>query len=164
AVLGLAWIIGTCLGAVLTGHPIVYLSQAIELAFHITGMHRLSRTLVGEMQPTAGNPFVPFLLGGLIVMRQVAKLEARPLTNNPAFWLVCLGWVLGFTAERWWDDWGFPALMVVLACDLQLWLEARLPLYSTRRLLLTGGLAIATYLAITSDIGGRWTSTLTAEY
>ena len=163
-VLALAWIAGTLLGAAFTGHPVIYLSQALELAFRVTGMNRLSRTLAGELEPTAGNPFVLVLLGALVVMRQMAKLNMRPITANPAFWLVCLGWVLGFKAERFWDDWGFPALMVLVAFDLQSLFETRLALHSVRRLALTGGLALSAYIAMTSDVGGRWTNNLTTEY
>jgi hypothetical protein len=62
------------------------------------------------------------------------------------------------------EDWGWPALMVLIACDLQLLLEARFAVDSFKRLALTGGLAMAVFLAITNDGGSRWTSNLTQQY
>jgi hypothetical protein len=39
--------------------------------------------------------------------------------RDPVFWLVCLCWILGFSAGRFWFNWGCPALMVLVICDLQ---------------------------------------------
>jgi hypothetical protein len=104
------------------------------------------------------------IFGGLLILRQLAGLKARPLTSNPAFWLFCLSWVLGFKATRFMEDWGLPALMVLVACDLQLLLQARFAVDSFKRLALTGGLAVAVFLMITNDGGSRWTSNLTQQY
>jgi hypothetical protein len=72
--------------------------------------------------------------------------------------------VLGFKTIRFWADWGWPALMVLTTCDLQLLLEARFAADSLKRLALTGGLAAMTYLAATNDYGSRWTQNLTWSY
>jgi hypothetical protein len=72
--------------------------------------------------------------------------------------------VLGFKAVRFWDDWGWPALMVLIICDLQLLLQARFAADSLKRLALTGVLAVMTYLAATSDFDSRWTQNLTYSY
>ena len=55
-------------------------------------------------------------------------------------------------------------LMVLIACDLQLLLQARFAVDSFKRLALTGGLAVVVYLAITNDGGSRWTSNLAQQY
>jgi hypothetical protein len=104
------------------------------------------------------------ILGGLLILRQLAGLKARPLTSNPAFWLACLTWVLSFKAWRFTEDWGWPALMVLVTCDLQLLLQARFAPDSFKRLALTGGLAAAVFLVITNDRGSRWTYNLTEQY
>jgi hypothetical protein len=104
------------------------------------------------------------ILGGLLVLRQLAKLNAVPLTKDPAFWLTCICWVLGFKVSRFWDDWGWPALMVLMTCDLQLVLQARFAPASFKRLGLTLGLAIATFLCVTNDAHSRWTQTLSDRY
>ena len=103
-------------------------------------------------------------VGGLLVLRNMCGLNTRPWKSNPAFWLACLCWLLGFKAVRFWYDWGWPALMVLTTCDLQLLLEARFAADSLKRLALTGGLAVMTYMAATNDHGSRWTQNLTWSY
>jgi hypothetical protein len=119
---------------------------------------------VTELRPTTGNWFPLLLMGGLLVLRQQARLPTRPLSAQPAFWLACLGWVLGSQAERFWDDWGMPALMVLLALDLDLLLAALLPAHSVKRLVLTGILALTLFLAATNDAGQRWSSSAGEAY
>ena len=104
------------------------------------------------------------IMGGLVVLRQLAKLNVVPLAQTPVFWLVCLCWVLGFKVSRFWDDWGWPALMVLMTCDLQALLQARIAPDSFKRLGLTLGLAAATFLCITNDAHSRWTQTLSNGY
>jgi hypothetical protein len=158
------WLAGAFLGASLTGHPFESLTQALVMAYRAFGMHNTQRTLVGEFQPSSGDVLGLVIFGGLLILRQLAGLKARPLTSNPAFWLLCLAWVLGFKATRFMEDWGFPSLMVLIACDMQLLLQTRMAVDSFKRLALTGGLAAAVFLAITNDGGSRWTSNLTQQY
>ncbi|MFZ0827081.1 MAG: hypothetical protein WAO02_06635 [Verrucomicrobiia bacterium] len=158
------WLAGVFLGASFTGHPFESLRQAVVMAVRAFGLHATQRTLVPEFQPSSGELFGLVILGGLLILRQLAGLKVRPLSANPAFWLACITWVLGFKASRFPDDWGWPALMVLVACDLQLFLEARLAADSFKRLALVGGLAAAAFLAITNDGGRRWTSNLTQQY
>jgi hypothetical protein len=158
------WAAGTALGALLTGHPVVYLVEALRQAFGVIGRHATQSTLATELRPTTGNWFPLLLMGGLVVMRQLARLPARPLNAQPAFWLACVGWVLGFQAERLWDDWGLPALMVLMALDLDLLLESRLPAASLKRLALAGGLAATLFVTTTNDADSRWSANAGAEY
>ena len=158
------WLAGAFLGASFTGHPLAALNQALVMAYRAFEMHDTGRTLVGEFQPSSGDVLALVLLGGLVILRQLAGLTTRPLTANPAFWLFCMSWVLGFKATRFMEDWGFPALMMLIACDVQQLLQARFAADSFKRLALTGGLAVAVFLAITNDGGSRWTSNLTQQY
>jgi hypothetical protein len=162
--LTVSWLVGVFLGAALTGHPLDALYQAVEMAQRAFAMHSTQRTLVSEFQPSSGAIFALILLGGLLILRQLARLNARPLTADPAFWLACLGWVLGFKAGRFMEDWSWPALMVLMTCDLQMLLQARFAADSFKRLALAGGLAVMTFLAITNDSGSRWTYNLTQQY
>jgi hypothetical protein len=164
AALTVGWLAGVLLGAALTGHPLAALLQALEMAQRAFAMHSTQRTLVSEFQPSGGTIFALVILGGLLILRQLARLNARPLTADPAFWLACLGWVLGFKAGRFMEDWGWPALMVLATGDLQLLLQARFAADSFKRLALTGGLAVMTFLAVTNDVGSRWTYNLTQQY
>ena len=121
------------------------------MASRAFGMHTTQRTMVAEFQPSSGDIWALVILGGLLVLRQLAGLKARPLSADPAFWLTGLTWVLSFKAARFTEDWGWPAMMVLITCDLQLLLQARFAADSFKRLGLTGGLAAATFLAITND-------------
>jgi hypothetical protein len=158
------WVAGAFLGAVFTGHPFESLYQAVVMALRAFGMHTTQRTLVSEFQPSSGEVFGLVILGGLLILRQLAGLKARPLAANPAFWLACMTWILSFKACRFTEDWGWPALMVLIAGDVQLVLQARFTADSFKRLALTCGLAAVTFLAVTSDIGSRWTHNLTQQY
>ena len=158
------WAAGTVLGALLTGHPVEYPMQAITVALRALGMHEISRTLVSELQPGGGNFFALLLLGGLVVLRRLAGLDAPVLSRHPAFWLASLGWVLGCENSRFWDDWGVPALLVLMAGDLQLFFEKRFAADSFQRLALVCGLALTTYAVTTNDANSRWTGNLTRQY
>ncbi len=158
------WVLGAILGAIFTGHPVVYLVEAWRQAWGVIGLHATQGTLATELRPTTGNWFPLLLMGGLVVMRQFAKLPSRPLSAQPAFWLACMGWVLGFQAERFWDDWGLPAFMVLIALDLDLLLEIRLPAESVKRLAVAAGLAVTIFLTTTSDADSRWSAAAGTEY
>jgi hypothetical protein len=158
------WVAGTFLGASLTGHPIDSLCYAVTIGRRTLGLHNVQLTMTTELQPFAGDVLALVVFGGLLVLRGLGGFNTRPWKSNPAFWLVCICWVLGFKAIRFWADWGLPALMVLTTCDLQLLLEARFAADSLKRLALTGGLAAMTYLAATNDSGSRWTYNLTQQY
>jgi hypothetical protein len=164
AALAACWMTGAILGAVCTGQPVVYLTEAWRQAWGVIASHSAQSTLVPELQSTSGNWFPLLLMGGLLMLRQLAKLPARPWNIQPAFWLACMGWVLGFQSERFWDDWGMPALMVLLALDLDLFLETRLPAHSLKRLVLAGILAVTLFLAATNNADYRWSASAGGEY
>ena len=163
-VLSASWVVGTILGASLTGHPIEYIVEAIEMAFKALGMHLSQRTLAGEFQPFLGDFPAVMVFGGLLVLRRLAGLQTRPLNRDPVFWLACMCWVLGFKAIRFWSDWGWPALLVLIACDLQSFIEAHFSIQSVKRLALTAGLAVTAFLATTNDVSSRWTESLNYTY
>jgi hypothetical protein len=158
------WLAGALLGAVLTGRPAAYLVEAWRQAVGVIGLHSTQGTLVGELRSASGNWFPLLLLGGLLILRQLAKLPASPWNKQPAFWLACLGWELGFVSQRFWDDWGLPALMVLLAVDLDLFLTMRLPADSVKRLAVAGGLAVTVFLTATNDADSRWSGSAGTAY
>jgi hypothetical protein len=162
--LAASWIAGTFLGSSLTGHPVESILQAIQLALGAVGKHTTQNTLVTELRPSGGEIFTLLLIGGVVVLRQLAKLNAVPLAKNPAFWLAAIGWILGCENSRFWEDWGAAGLLVLLACDLQKFFEARFVEDSFRRLGLVCGLAIAAYVVTTNDVNSRWTGNLTTQY
>ena len=161
--LAVCWVAGVLLGAVCTGQPAVYLAEAWKQAWNVIGLHTTHVTMVGELQPAAGNWFPLLLMGGLLNLRLLAKLPAPPWTAQPAFWLACIGWVLGFQSQRFWDDWGLPALMVLIALDLDLFLAIRLPADSPKRLALLAGLAATVFVTATNDSNSRWSASTSQE-
>jgi hypothetical protein len=158
------WVAGVVFGSLLTGHPVEYLLQAIKVVLLATGKHLTQRTLVSELQPDAGDVYGLYFLGGVLVLRQLAALKAPALLRDPAFWLVCLTWTLDFRVARFWVDWGWPALVVLVASDLQLLLAARLASDSFRRAGLAAGIALIAFLTLTTDAGSRWTGNLSQPY
>lgn len=162
--LGICWGVGVIVGAALTGHPIQYLVQAVQLALLAVGAHETQRTMVTELQPFNGDFLALTAMGGLLALRSLAKLNSIPLTRDPAFWLAGACWVLGFKVGRFWWDWGWPAFTVLIASDLQLFLETRFMPDSLKRVGLTCVVAVATYMGITCDVNSRWTSSLTQQY
>lgn len=162
--LGFCWAIGVFIGSALTGHPLEYPLQALKLALLAVGAHATTRTMATELQPFDGNILAVAIVGGLLVLRQLANVKAVPLAKNPAFWLACICWVLGFKVSRFWDDWGWPALMVLMTWDLQMLLQTRIAPDSFKRLGLTLGLAAAAFLCVTNDAHSRWSQTLSDRY
>jgi hypothetical protein len=162
--LGFCWVIGVFIGSAFTGHPLEYPVQAFKLALLAVGAHETTRTMATELQPFDGNILAVIILGALLVLRQLAKLNSIPLAKNPAFWLTAICWVLGFKVSRFWDDWGWPALMVLMTWDLQTFLQTRFAENSFKRLGLTLGIAAATFLCVTNDAHSRWSQTLSDRY
>jgi hypothetical protein len=162
--LGICWVTGVVIGSLLTGHPIEYPLQALQLAFLAVGAHETQRTMASELQPFNGDPLTLVALAGLLILRSFSKVNCVPLWRDPAFWLACICWMLGFKVARFWVDWGWPALMVLVAWDLQLLMEKQLEADSLKRLGLVCVLAGATYLAVTCDFSSRWTRSLTDTF
>jgi len=83
--LALAWIVGVAFAALLTGHPVDYLFQAVDMAAASVGQHATNRTEVSELQPFGGDILSVITVGALVALRLLTK-PAVPLTRNPAFW------------------------------------------------------------------------------
>ena len=159
-----AWVLGTAAAMFLSGHPADYLSQAWQMALHGVGGHLTNRTQVTEFRPFGGDIVAVIIVGALVLLRRGTRLDAAPVTKNPAFWLVCGCWMLGFRVCRFWEDWGWPALMVWIATEMDFLFAARFAADSLRRLWVALILAGATFLATTSDAGSRWTQCLTWQF
>ena len=158
--LAAGWLTGSFLGACLTGHPAETLFSAFALGARALGLHHVQHTMATELQPFAGDIYALLLVAGLLVLRCVGKRDPLSWKSSPVFWLAVIGWLLGFKAVRFWTDWGWPALMVLAAFELQLFLAARLAADSLKRLALAAVLALMTFLAATSNNDGKWTENL----
>jgi len=161
---GACWVVGVLVGAMLTGHPIEYPLQAMKLAHLAVGMHPTGRTMATELQPDNGNVFGLITFAALLAFRQFTKINPVPLTKNPTFWMAALGWALAFKVGRFAEDWGWPALFVLLAWDAELFLRSRFESDSFKRLGVACCCVIASFLCLTADINSRWSSTLSKRF
>ncbi len=159
-----AWLAGTAGSGLLTGHPVVYISNAFMIAIHGLGQHATASTEVTEFRPFGGGTLAVFAFGALVGLRMLVKLNAPAFARSPAFWLMCGCWMLGFRVDRFWEDWGWPALMVLMATDLERLLQLHFNADSLRRLLLAMILGVATFLAVTADFSSRYTQNLTWQF
>lgn len=159
-----AWLLGTGCSMLLSGHPADYLGQAFGMALHGVGGHLTNRTEVVELQPFNGEILAVILVGALVALRAALRNDAPRLTKNPAFWLMCGCWILSFRVSRFWEDWGWPALMVWFVTEMDFLLATKIALDSLRRLLLAVILAVAAFFAVTSDLGSRYTKNLTWQF
>ena len=160
-----AWLAGIIFAALLTGHPVNYFSQGLRPG--------ASHGRAARDESHAGGR-IAAVRGRHSCRHHSRRCWSRcgrwrnwmrpPFARNPAFWLMCGCWILGFRVSRFWEDWGWPALMVLIATEIQFLLLAKFAADSFRRLLLVMILAVATFLAVTSDLNSRWTQSLTWQF
>jgi len=159
-----AWLVGTGFSMVASGHPVDYLSHALGMAVHGVGGHLSNRSEVTELQPFGGDILAVVLFGALVALRLATRHTAPTLTKNPAFWLMCGCWILSFRVGRFWEDWGWPALMVLVVTELDLLFAEKFVADSLRRLWLVLILSVAAFFAVTADLNSRYTKNLDWSY
>ena len=151
------WLAGALLGASLTGHPFGYLAQQVVLVGRAFGQGTEASILVGEFRPYFGGAV------GLAVLAGVSALR-RHLTGHwldverdgPLVALMLLAFVPGLRVARFFTEWSLPALLLLLAFQLEAIAEASLPGDSPRRVLLTLFAAAALWSGFTADNNERW--------
>ncbi len=151
-----AMFLGVVCGAMLTGHPLVFLHQMIFHALEAFGKNDFQRQLVGEFQPFSGEALVFFLIGGILLWRKARSEWDIHVVDNPAFYLMVIGWAMGFLAGRFWTDWAWPALAFWVALEIQTVLERYIDSFSWKRLMLAAMFCLVLLLAVTSDYHSRW--------
>ena len=109
------WMAGTVVAALLTGNPISFLHEAVFQARTMYQEHLPSWMLVGELQSSTGEFGTLTLLALVYLWRKGQNRIAGSLFLNPLFWMIAMNWILGFFADRFWADWGIPAVLVWLA-------------------------------------------------
>ena len=158
------WLLGSFLGAALTGHPFTFLMQQVMVLVSCFGHHSLQRMLVTEFQPHEGQYTLVALLAAVALVRAWRGRPVLDLLREPVFMLAVGTWILGFQMQRFWLDWGIPATLVWLTREFGEYLEGKLPADSLNRVVVTGAACAALALGASSDLGGRWTKNLTREY
>ncbi len=159
-----AWLAGTFFSALLSGHPSDYLAHALMMAVNGVGQHTTNSTEVAELQPFGGDILAVIIFGALVALRFFTRPDAVSFTRSPAFWLMCGCWILSFRVSRFWEDWGWPALMVLIVTEVEFLLLTKFAADSSRRLLLAIILTLAAFLCVTSDLNGRYTKNLAWQF
>jgi hypothetical protein len=156
--LSVCWIGGTVLGALLSGHPIALLYEAVYMVVSVSKQNTPAWMLVGEFQPIEGEFYTLATLALVYIWRLKQNKLQGSLLRDPIFWMIAIGWTLGFKADRFWADWGMPAATVWLALQLDGALVEAWPAPDApRRLLLCALIAAPLFLDSTSDLGIRYT-------
>jgi hypothetical protein len=162
--LGGCWVAGVVAGALLSGKPVAFLYGAVFMAARVFQEHAPKWMLVGEFQPSEGEFETLALLAVVYLWRRWQGKDMGNLLRQPLFWMIAVFWTLGFQGDRFWADWGMPAVTVWLALQLDDWMVKKWPAESGRRLLLCALIAAPFFLDSTSDLKGRFTRGLTEPY
>jgi len=158
------WLVGSFLGCALTGHPWEFLFQSVRHMFGVFGNIVVVQQLEPEMFPSDGESAAVLAVVALVLCRKIFLGWNPQVLMNPVFMMMVLGWLLGLKIRRFWWDFGTPAFIVWVALELQEHFENHLSFDSSRRLLVTIGIAAGVFLGFTSDRESRWTANLTTEY
>jgi hypothetical protein len=164
ALFAACWLLGSFLGAAITGNPFANLAEEVALVFGAMSRHVLQRQLVTELASSNGDLWMFACVILVCLWRANSGGWSRETLFNPAFMLFVLGALLGFQVLRFWLDWGLPAALVWITLELQEQFERHLPSDAFPRLYLPVLAAAGLYLSATTDVDGRWTNTLSVEY
>jgi len=155
----LAIFAGVVLGALLTGSPVAFLHQTALHPFWALATRFPQSVLVGEFQPSGGALAMVAVVLAMIAWRRLSGQPFEtPLASDPVFCLAALGWALGLHTMRFWLDWGLPAVLIWMTREF----EAGWPRWGgaggipRRRLLTTLAISAVLFLAVTADVGARW--------
>ena len=151
--LAIATVAGVAVGAIVTGHPVAFLTQNLALALNLGG--GAVSAWVYEMQAYPFVPLLMLLVAATIIVRKVwLDVPARAVASDPVFMLATLGCLLGLRSARFWMDWGMPAAVVFIARETEvLWIRFA---PDRRRLLHVGAVAAVAFIVWTGNVNQRW--------
>jgi hypothetical protein len=158
--LGGCVVAGVIAGAVMTGKPVAFLRQALDIVALVSREHLPQWMLVGELQPSYGEFDTLALLALVMLWQCVRKREMPSFFREPAFCMIAICWILGFKADRFWADWGIPAVLVWLAMQFEEILPSLWGAESVKRLAGCALIALPLFLHTTNDLGQRYTFSL----
>ncbi len=164
AIAGACTLAGILLGAMLTGHPLLFFRENIAHAFLVFNNHPLPRTLTMELRPFTGDAMTAIAVVLVLLWRRARGEWDRKCADNPAFILAIAGWVLGFFVYRFWLDLGLPAALVWMAQEFECIFSKKQFSRHSNRLIFSVLIISVLYLNITNDINNRWTDNPAAEY
>lgn len=149
--------IGILLGAVLAGHPFLFLWQNVVQAWRVFGSNIAPQALVTEFRPFNGDIVMLLIIGGIALWSVVRGTWNIKKVYNPVFLLVVVGWCMGFFVQRMWFDYSMPALCVWISMEFQEMLKTRVNKFSLSRVFITAILVTVVYAGFTSDEHYHWT-------
>ncbi len=156
--------LGIVIGALLTGHPIIFFKQTLLHLFLAYGNCDIQHVLVTEFSPLLGDTNIVFAVAIVLIWRSARGGWSRSVIDNPVFILGALSFILGFITRRVWVDWGVPALAIWLANEFEPLFKSKTALYSWRRVAVTICICAVLYLSVTCDAGSRWSLTKPLDY
>jgi hypothetical protein len=156
--------VGVFAGALFTGKPIEFLRQALLIVADISREHLPSWLLVGELRPSYGEFDTLALIALVALWRRLQNRPQSALLDQPVFCLIIACWILGFKADRFWADWGVPAVLVWLTFQFEELLPTLTFAGAPRRLVLCGLIAIPLFLHATNDLDRRYTINLSEPF
>lgn len=150
------WLAGVVIGALLTGQPVAFLYGSVFMAASVYREHAPKWLLVGEFQPGSGEVATLAVLGLVYLWGKFRNKMTQPLWDQPVVWMIVINWIGGFMADRFWADWGTPAVLVWLALQFDEVMPELCPGESPRRMVLCGMIALPLFLDSTNDLGRRY--------
>ncbi len=149
---------GVLLGGVMTGKPFVFLKASVSMVTLVFKEHVPQWMLVGEFQPSYGE-FSTLLLVGFVYLWRRQRVATEPnWLKLPVVWMFIICWILGFKADRFWADWGLPAVLVWLTWQFEEIMETTWSAASPKRVCLCVLLAAPLFLHATNDLGRRYSN------
>ncbi|MBT8404577.1 MAG: hypothetical protein KJP18_12010, partial [Gemmatimonadetes bacterium] len=148
---------GVLVGAMATLQPWTHLSYNVIHVWKTIGTTP-APFRVSELQPFSGDAgYVAFAMLALLGWATLPELRGFSLRHAGATTALA-GWVLAFSASRFWTDIGLPAMLALTALLLQRVLQARLPARAPARWVVVGAVAVALHASISANHGRRWES------
>lgn len=149
-----SWVSGTIIASVCTLHPVEFLLLPLQLTVKVAQAYAPYNLKAMELLPIPPAAiFYPLILILLGFLRSKCK-SAASWVDSPAFWLVVVGWGLGCYMGRFWSDWGFPAWLVLIALELERYLESHATRFSKLTVLVLAGILLL--IAYTLPARGHW--------
>ena len=151
-------LLGIAMGAVFTGHPVIFLGQTFRHIYRVFGYTSLYRVLTPELRAGVINPLTLVTLFFMLSWRRFRQSRNPPISQDPVFVLMAVSMLLGCVVRRFWFDLGRPALLIWLCLEFQEYLESKLGAESYKRVFLAMFLAVALHTYVAADVENRWSN------
>jgi hypothetical protein len=149
---------GILVGALLTGHPFGHLWQVVLHGYISVGMAHVPEAMVTEFQPFDGRSAAVLAFFILLAWRAFGRRETTPPWADPAVVMTVACWALGYVASRFWTDWSVPALLTLMAVEIQHALETAGKAHPRLPQTALAASAVLLILGVGADVAQRWSA------